>query len=78
MMISITYLIVGIVIGFLVKHEIDMKKHRKILEKKLQNIDCISIVDSYDDTLNIIRELNKNLIIIQKRQVRDAKMKATI
>lgn len=60
-------MMLGIMIGFLVKHELDIKSRRKRVEKRLQSFASMDTT-SYDETLRDVRELNHNLVVFQKKK----------
>lgn len=60
-------MVLGITIGFLVKHELDTKHKEKRIEQRLKSFASTDI-SSYDQTLRDVRELNRNLVVFQKKK----------
>jgi hypothetical protein len=67
MLLNIVYLLIGVMVGFLVKHEIDLKHRKRRIEKRLQSFASISL-EPYDTTLRDVQELNNNLVLLQKKK----------
>ena len=67
MIINIVYLMLGCAIGFLVKHEIDLRSRKKRVEKRLQ-VFANANIDKYNDTLQMVRELNQSLTVLQQQK----------
>jgi uncharacterized membrane-anchored protein YhcB (DUF1043 family) len=65
MILNMVYLVVGLLIGFLVKHEIDIRQRQKKIQNQQRAIS--KAVSSYDETLSMIRELNESLLLIQQQ-----------
>jgi hypothetical protein len=67
MMVNIVYMILGCVIGFLVKHEIDLRSRKKRVEKRLKVFSNVN-VDKYNDTIKMVKELNQSLSVLQQQK----------
>ncbi len=66
MILNIVYLLVGVTVGFLIKHEIDIKQRRKRIQQRMR---AVASRDSapYNETLNMIKELNISLLDLTKK-----------
>lgn len=70
MTVDILYLIMGIMMGMLLKHELDMRARRKRLNKRMSYIRTTAndnTIEQYDEILSSIRSLNDSLK--QKKEV---------
>lgn len=65
MILNLVYLLVGLIIGFLVKHELDIKYRKKRAKARMGAI--ATRVSSSNDTLATIKELNVNLREVSKK-----------
>jgi hypothetical protein len=63
MILNIVYLFIGLLIGFLVKHELDLKQRKKRIQKRINIVSSMDM-EPYNETLEIIKELNSSLINI--------------
>lgn len=74
-MVNVVYLFIGLIIGFLIKHEIDIKYRKKRVERKLKAVANVNL-ENYNNTLEMIKELNNSLTSLpsyqntQKNEVR--------
>lgn len=68
MMIHIAYLVMGVLIGFLVKYETDTRKRKAKAKKREEN----RVTDNrdYDGMLESLKGINNNLSTIKKKEVR--------
>lgn len=65
-------MLIGLLIGFLVKHEIDIKHQKKRVQKKIKAVANMNL-EPYNDTLDIIKELNSSLASYQNTQKKEVR-----
>lgn len=61
----VLYLVLGLILGFLIKFEIDNRARQKRLKQKQKYIE--EAVQPYEETLTIVKELNESLLTMQKQ-----------
>lgn len=67
MIVNLIYMALGVMMGFLFKHELDMKIRRRKAEKRQMSFLHMD-TSPYDNTLRDVRELNHNLVVFQKKR----------
>lgn len=69
MIINIAYLLMGAIIGVLVKYELDIKSKKKRIKKRAEYMKATandSNIQQYDDILLSIKSINSSLVKMQK------------
>lgn len=66
MILNMVYLLIGLLVGFLVKHELDIKERKKRVEQKLKVVKAS--VEPYNNTIDMLRELNASLLSAQQKK----------
>jgi hypothetical protein len=72
-MINIVYMLMGVIVGILLKYEIDLKAKKKRLEKRSTYLKATaehSTLQQYDEILVGLRGLNDSLKTQHKKEVR--------
>jgi hypothetical protein len=63
----IMYLIIGCVIGFLGRYELEVHSRKKRIKNKLKNISTCNF-EKPNESLAVVKELNQKLLLIQQKQ----------
>jgi uncharacterized membrane protein YqgA involved in biofilm formation len=74
MIINILYLVMGMIVGILIKYEIDIRAKKKRLEKRATYLKATaddSKMKQYDDILYSIRSINESLSSVQRQQQKE-------
>jgi hypothetical protein len=61
-------MIVGFLVGFLIKHEIDIRQRKKRIQQ--QQMKIAKKIEPFDETLSMIRDLNESLLSMQNNNQR--------
>lgn len=76
MAINIIYFMLGIIIGFTIKYDIDLKKKKNIVnmqKKMVKNTEYFrtnASLKQIDEALETIRGINEKLQLLQQKEVR--------
>lgn len=71
MMINILYLLMGIIVGILIKYEIDIKAKQKRIQNRVNSLKATADdqkMKQYDDILFSIRSINQSLSAMQNQK----------
>lgn len=70
MIVMILYMLMGILIGILIKSEIEVKHRRKRLQNRISYLQSTATqhkMEHYDNMLESLRSINKNLASLNKQ-----------
>lgn len=74
MIVNIVYMVMGIMVGILIKYELDIRARKKNLEKRSKYLKATaenSKMQEYDDILKSIRGINESLRSCQKQKQKE-------